>query len=147
VVETSIDNAFGPGGADGYNLLGTARGTYLPGYGTLFTAELQLVYVAPMMPFHPTITPEEKQSTHERKVKKLAVLREAMQNQLASAGRTLDGMPLNERIALEVILFNFSWEDLKGIPQRVLMTAEKGKLLDAQTNHTDLSGVIQEQDQ
>jgi hypothetical protein len=47
---------------------------------------------------------------------------------------------------MEAILFSFSFENSKGLPQRILMTAEKGKLLEAQTNHAELSSVIQEQD-
>jgi hypothetical protein len=48
---------------------------------------------------------------------------------------------------MEAILWHYSWEDSKGIPQRVFMTAEKGKLLKAQADRTDLSTVIEEREQ
>lgn len=146
-VEDNLNDAFRANAPDPYNLLGTARGSYIPGYGTLFTVELQLLFVMPPNPFKHDISPQEIDSIHERKLKKIPVLKEAMRNQMLNASRTMDGLPLNEHVAMEVILFSFSFENPKGLPQRIFMTAEKGKLLDAQSNHADLSTVIQEQDQ
>jgi hypothetical protein len=56
-------------------------------------------------------------------------------------------MPGNEHIAMEAILWRYSWEDSKGLPQRVLMTAEKSKLLEAVSSHADLASVIEEREQ
>jgi hypothetical protein len=145
-VEDVLNDVFRANTPDPYNLLGNARGTYIPSYGTVFTVEIQLLFVTPPNPFRPVISPQDIESMHERKLKKLPVLRQAMQNQMLSASRTMDELPLNEHVALEVILFSFSFENAKGLPQRILMTAEKGKLLDAQANHADLATVIQEQD-
>jgi hypothetical protein len=145
-VEDNLNDAFRANTPDPYNLLGTARGSYIPGYGTLFTVEMQLLYVTPPNPFRPVISPQELDSIHERKLKKLPVLREAMQNQMLNACKTMDGLPLNEHVAMEAILFSFSFENSKGLPQRIFMTAEKGKLLEAQASHADLATVIQEQD-
>ncbi len=145
-VEDNVNNAFRANTAESYDLLGTARGTYIHNYGTLFTVELQLVYVAGSSPFRGAPSAEEIESIHERKLRKLPVLRETMQNLMVSAGRTMDGLPLGEHVAIEAILFNFSFENSNGLPHRVLMTAEKGKLLEAQAKHVDLSTVIQEQD-
>jgi hypothetical protein len=145
-VESNANDTFRANTTDPYNLLGSARGTYVESYGTLFTVELQLIYVQPLNPFRQVISEQERDSIHERKVKKLPLLRQAMQNQMLAACKTLDGLPLNEHIAMEAILFSFSFENSKGLPQRILMTAEKGKLLEAQTNHAELSSVIQEQD-
>jgi hypothetical protein len=145
-VEGNLNDAFRANTPDPYNLLGTARGTYIPNHGTVFTVEMQLLYVTPPNPFRPVISPQELDSIHERKLKKLPVLREAMQNQMLSACKTMDGLPLNEHVAMEAILFSFSFENSKGLPQRIFMTAEKGKLLEAQASHADLATVIQEQD-
>lgn len=145
-VEGSLNDAFRANTPDPYNLLGTARGTYIPNYGTLFTVEMQLLYVSPPNPFRTVISPQEIESVHERKLKKLPVLREALQNQMLSACKTMDGLPLSEHVAIEAILFSFSFENSKGLPQRIFMTAEKGQLLDAQASHADLATVIQEQD-
>ncbi len=132
---------------DPYDLLGTARTTYLEGYGALMSVELELVYVAPLNPFRPTYSPQEIAAMRDRKLKKLPVLKEAMRSLMATAGTTLDSIPGNERISMEVRLWKYNWEDSRGLPSRVFMTAEKSKLLAAQANHTDLAAVILEQEQ
>jgi hypothetical protein len=145
-VQGFLNDKFRAGPTDPYDLLGTARGTYMPGYGTLFTVEMELVYVAPPSPFRRPYSPEEIAVVRERKLKKLAVLKETMRSFLVSASSQLDGLPLNEHIAVETLLWHYNWEDSKGIPQRVFMTAEKGKLLEAQASHADLTTVIEEQE-
>lgn len=146
-VENAMNNKFREVTADPYDLLGPARGTYLDGYGAVFTIELQLVYVPPLTPFRGPFTPREVAAVHERKVKKLPQMKEAMRGLMAGACNTLDAMPGNEKISMEAILWRYTWEDSHGIPERVLMTAEKSKLLEAAANHTDLAAVITEQEQ
>jgi hypothetical protein len=150
-VEGTINQTFATRGADSYDLLGTARGTYLEGYGALYTIELDLVSVGPldMSPFRPSMSPAEIAAIRERKLKKVSVLKEAMRNILVNASGTMEGLPSNERIAMEAILFNFRWEDSKGLPRRVFMSAEKQKLLDAKAAHAgpaELAAVIDEQE-
>ena len=146
-VEGSLNDTFRTVTTDPYDLLGTARGTYLEGYGALFTVELQLVYLTPPMPFRGAYTPQELTTMHDRKMKKVPVMKETMRGLLASASNALDGMPPTEQVSMEAILWHYSWEDSRGIPQRIFMSAEKGKLLQAQADHTDLSKVIQEREQ
>jgi hypothetical protein len=146
-LENSLNDKFRTVTADPYDLLGTARGTYLEGYGALFTVELQLVYLSQPMPFRAAYTPAELATMRERKVKKVPVLKEAMRNFLATATSSLDAMPMNERVTMESILWHYKWEDSKGIPERIFMSAEKQKLLQAQAGHVDLSTVIEEREQ
>jgi hypothetical protein len=150
-VEGTVNQNFALRGADAYDVLGTARGTYLEGYGTLFTIELDLVGVGPldMSPFRPAMSPAEIAAIRERKLKKVPVLKETMRNILVNASGTMEGLPPNERIAIEAILFNFRWEDSRGLPRRVFMSAEKQKLLDARAAHAgsaELAGLIEEQE-
>jgi len=49
-VEGTINQTLSIGPADPYELLGTARGTYLNGYGALFTVQLDLVNAGPISP-------------------------------------------------------------------------------------------------
>lgn len=146
-VEASLNDRFRSGTVDPYDLLGTARCTYLEGYGALMTVELQLVYVTPPMPFRSPYSPQEIMTMHERKIKKLPLLKETMRGLLASASGNLEGMPGSERIAIEARLWHYSWEESKGIPSRVFMYAEKAKLMSAQSLHADLASVIVEQEQ
>jgi hypothetical protein len=150
-VEGAINEKFSARTAEPYDVLGSARGTYMDGYGALFTVELDLVNAGPLTlsPFKQTISAEEKASLLDRKTKKLAVLKESMRNLMVSASATLEGLPANERVAMEAILFNYAWENSRGLPHRVFMTAEKQKLLDAKSGHAtpaDLIGLIEEQE-
>lgn len=151
-VELSVNEKFSAHGPDPWDLLGNARGTYLDGYGALFTFELDLVNAGglTMSPFHRT-TPEDIVSMRERKMKKLPEFKDAMRSLMMDASTTLEGLPANERISLEATLFSYSWEkDAKEMPRRILMTAQKQKLLDARASHAtpaELANMIQEQDQ
>jgi hypothetical protein len=146
-VEGMMNDSFRAGTTDPYDLLGTARGTYLAGYGALFTVELQLVYVTPPMPFRSPYSPQEIAAMHDRKLKKLPVFKETMRTLIASAGTSLDSLPPNERISMESILWRYTWEDSRGLPQRIFMTVEKQKLRQAVASHADLASVIEEQEQ
>lgn len=145
-VESTIDNAFRVNTPDPYDLLGTARGSYLPGYGTLFTVELQLVFTQAQLPFRGPYTPAEVAAIHDRKLKKLPLLKDTMRGLLANASASLDALPPNEQVAIEAIIWHYNWEDSKNIPQRLLMTATKEKLMQAQAAHASLASVIQEQE-
>lgn len=146
-VEGAINDKFRTVTPDPYDLLGTARGTYLDGYGALFTVELQLVYLPPLTPFRPAFTPAELTTMRDREMKKVPFMKEAMRSLIAGAGSTLETLPSNERISLEAILWHYSWEDSRGLPQRILMSVEKDKLLQAEADHADLATVIEEREQ
>ena len=148
-VENSINDKFRGNSADPYLLLGNARGTYLQGYGVLFTVELSLVVVTPPNPFRPAITPDEIASIQDRKTKKLPIMHDAMRGLMTNASSTLEGLPNSERIAMEAILFNYSWENNRG-PRRILMTVDKQKLLDAKARHSspaEIASLIDEREQ
>lgn len=151
-VEGWINQTLGSGPADPYDLLGTARGTYLAGYGSVFTFELDLINAGPLnpTPFHEApVTPQQKAMTRERKLKNLAILKDSMRTLMVNASGTLEGMPSNERVSMEAILFYYSWENSKDMPRRVLMSAEKQKLLDAKAAHAgqqQLAAIVDEQD-
>ncbi len=151
-VEGWINQALSSGPADPYELLGTARGTYLSGYGALFTFELDLINAGPLNPnpFKPKVTPQEVAMTRERKMKNLAVLKDSMRTLMVNASGTLEGMPSNEHVAMEATLFYYSWENSKDMPRRILMTAEKQKLQDAKAAHAgpqELAGIIDTREQ
>jgi len=150
-VEGFINQALSSGPADPYELLGPARGTYLNGYGALFTFELDLINAGPLNPnpFKPKVTPQEIAATHDRKVKNLANLKDSMRALMVNASGTLEGMPGNERVSMEAILFYYSWENSKDLPRRLFMSAEKQKLLDAKAAHAnpqELAAIIETQE-
>ena len=149
--ERTINERFAAVSADPYDVLGDAHGTYLEGYGTLFTNEVNLINSGTFSPnpFRPTISPQQITLVHDRKVKKLAELKDMMRTLIMDTSSTLEGMPGNEKVAMETILFSYSWENSRGMPHRLFMSAEKQKLLAAKEAHasqSDLASIIEEQE-
>lgn len=145
--EALVNDKFRAGAADPYDILGTARCTYLDGYGALVTVELQLIYVSPPSPFRAPYSSAEIQSVRDRKIKKLPQLKDTMRGVLASLAAALDRVPATEKVSIEARLWRFNWEDSRGVPGRVVMTAERGQLLAVQAVHGDIASVIQEEEQ
>jgi hypothetical protein len=148
-VEAAINDRFRSGLNDPFDLLGTARGSYLPGYGAVFTVELNLVTLPPLAfsPFSQAVTPQEVAALHDRKVKKLSALRDAMHDLMLTAGSTLTTLGGDERVTMEAFLFNYRWEKTAGLPHKLVMTAERKKLVDAKAGKlsaADLAAIIQE---
>jgi hypothetical protein len=114
-------------------LLGTTRGVYLPGYGAVFTAELNLITLPAFTPFRPQFTKEELAKIRTKKIERLPLLKQLMQETMVGAAASLDAVPPNEHIAVGVSLFyHRSWEDTTGLPSQVIMEASKQSLLDYQ---------------
>ena len=153
VVEDTITQQFLHDAADPidpWEPLGDARGTYLPGYGALFTFELDLVNVTPITPFHVSISPQEVKSVHARKVKKLPLVKSAMRDLLVKSATTLSTLPPTEQITVEAFLDYFSFEDRANLPRRLIMTASRQKILDAVARHAseaDFAALIEERDE
>ena len=147
-VEAGINDAVRSVTADPYDLLGTARGTYIEGYGALITVELNLVYINSLGPFRPAMTKEDVEGVHQRKLRKLDVLRDLLRQQMLRASTTLTGVQPKEQIAIEAFLWNYNWETTTGLPHRILLSAERQKLLDAKASKAgkDELKFIQERD-
>lgn len=145
-IETGLNDKLRVVGPDPYDLLGLTRGTYLTGYGVLFTFEVNLVYSTGPNPFRPPMTKEEIASLRDRKFRKLLILKKTMRKTMATAA-SLPGLGANDRVAVEAFLLYYSWENQTGLPRRVLMTASRIGLEEAAAKNADLASVIQEQEQ
>ena len=139
VVEDTINRQFAPDlkdyAADSWEPLGDSRGTYLPGYGAVFTFEMSLVNVTPITPFHATISAQEIKAVHARKIRKLALLKNAMRDLIVKSATALSTLPPTEQITVEAFLDYFSFEDRANLPRRLVMTASRQKILDAVARH------------
>lgn len=153
VVEDTINRQFQHDVAepiDPWEPLGDARGTYVPGYGAVFTFEMSLVNVTPITPFHVEISPQEIRAVHARKIKKLTPLQSAMRDLIVRAATALSALPPNEQITIEVFLDYFSFEDRTNLPRRLTMTASRQKIMDAVARHAseaDFAALIEERDE
>ena len=136
-VEASINDKLQSNINDPYELLGSARGTYLENYGAVFTFEVNLVVTSPLAisPFSQGVTEKQVAALHDRKIKKTEVLRDSMRGLMLNASKSLPGLPPNERIVMEAFFFNWNWENTRGLSHRLVLTAEKQKLMDSANRH------------
>ena len=115
------------------NLMGATRGLYLPGYGLVFTAELDLTLTPTAGGLlHREITPADVAAIHQRKLAQLPVLQRLMRDMIAASARQAGTMPDNERIVVAVRLWCQAFEDRTGLPSQILMTADRKSAMSGQ---------------
>jgi hypothetical protein len=64
---------------------------------------------------------------------------------LVQSGNVLTTVPQQEQIAIGMVLFYFPWENKAGLPQQMLMQAQRKVLVDFETgraNETQLEAAI-----
>jgi hypothetical protein len=147
-VEGSIKDRLRSNIKDPYDLLGEPRGTYLEGHGAVFTVYLNLVLLPALRvsPFNPD-SGREITELHARKTRKIEDLKATMRDLMTGATKSLPGLPPQERIVMEAFLFNYSWEQTRGLPHRIMLTAFKQKLIDAVNRHAtpeEMAALFQE---
>jgi hypothetical protein len=130
-----------------FEVLSSTPAIYVPGVGVALSNVVNLSYIDPPSPFRGPYTAKEKDGFRDRKLERLPILERSMREVMAdtAAAPDFDPMPPNERVVLGVTLFYFTWENSTGLPRQVVMSAEKGKLLQARRDKLDLATVIQEQ--
>ncbi|MBV9769805.1 MAG: hypothetical protein JOZ32_09560 [Bryobacterales bacterium] len=116
---------------DPAEVLGVAQGMYIQGYGAVFQGELNLAPAAGITPFHPSATADEIRRTREKKLERLAILRNAMRAMLVDSARSLDSLPADEQVAVGLSLFYWKWENRDGLPDQIVMHAPRKALLAA----------------
>jgi hypothetical protein len=130
---------------DPFLLLGPARGVYLTGYGTVFTVEVDLAPSPGISPFHQTITPQDVATHRKMMFERLPALKTQMQRMLAGLAASLDAQPMTENVVLAVTLTKHPWETRDGIPSQIVMTGERGKLMEGQRSG-QIAAAVKEQE-
>lgn len=115
--------------SDPFDMLGSTRGLYLPGYGVVFTSEVNLV-LSPFTPFHPAPTAASLEQLHQKKILRLAALKSIMREMLVASAGALESVPPDEQIVLGITLFYRSFENRDGLPSQVAIEASRQALLD-----------------
>jgi hypothetical protein len=111
-------------------LLGMTRGLYLDNYGVVFTTELNLVAAATVTPFRPAFNKEELARLRQKKLERVATLKELMREMLIDAAPQLSTVPLDQQIVLGINVLYHQWEDTAGLPGQIVMQAPRKALLD-----------------
>ncbi len=149
VVERNVDKAIRALDTnDPYDLLGFTRGVYLPGYGVVFSAEVNLV-ITPITPFHSALTAPQVAKLREKKLTRLVFVRELMRQVLVATASALDNVPLNEQVVFGLTLFYRSFENREGLPGQIVMYAPRQVLADFKANRINraqLEAAIQVQE-
>ncbi|MCC7496238.1 MAG: hypothetical protein IT160_01595 [Bryobacterales bacterium] len=129
VVEQSFSNRLVKLSTDtALDIVGEPRGIYLPGYGVVISADVNLISIV-LSPFRPALSREEVVKLHQRKLARLPMLRSAMRQVMVDAANQLDTVPGDERIVVVVSLYNFKYEDVDGLPGQILMEATRKQLV------------------
>ena len=126
---------------DPFHLLGNTRGVYLEDYGVVFTTELNLVAAAVLSPFRPAFTGEQLEELRQKKLQRVDDLRKLMRAMMVDSATKLKSVPAEQRIAVGVTLFRFTWEDSRGLPAQILMEARRRELLDFESGKLDGAGL------
>ena len=129
-MEDSLDKRFGKMWPDNpLAVVGPSRGVYLDGYGAVFTTELNLASEGLSM-MHLNLSPQEKALVVKRKEERVPQVKKALQEALVDTAASLDTMPPEEQIIIQVVLDRYSWEQSPGYPSEMIVQATRQKLLD-----------------
>jgi hypothetical protein len=123
------------------------RGTYLEGYGAVFTIEVNLVPMGDVSPFQKAYSAEQKRQLNVRKRQRLEDLTAQAREMLVEAAKQLKVVPEGEKVALAFTLFHYNWEDLSGLPSQYVVQAPRSALLAGAAGNlskADLKAQIQE---
>jgi hypothetical protein len=105
------------------------RGLYLDGYGAVFTVEMNTASDGVGL-MSTVLTQQAKVQVKQRKVERMPQLERALEQALMDVAASLDPVPLDENVVIEVDLLRYTWEDGAGYPAEVLVQSTRRKLLD-----------------
>jgi hypothetical protein len=125
-LEKEFDKKLASAAPSPFYPIGATRGVYIPGYGLIFTAELDLMQTrAAGGLLNSQIADAEVVSTHAKKLAQLPLLQQFMRDLVTSTAQKVDMIPESERIVFAVRLWYQGWEDRTRLPERILMTADR----------------------
>ena len=127
-MESAVDRSFRSADGTRPAAISATRGIYLPGYGAVFSVEVNLVPVANASPFRRSYTSEEIRALNLRKRAALEPLRQRMREILIREGSALTDLPPDLQVTLAVSLFHFPWEDRWYLPSQVVIGAPRVRL-------------------
>jgi hypothetical protein len=105
------------------------RGVYLDGYGAVFTVEMNTASDGVGL-MSTILTPQMKVQVKQKKIDRMPQLQKALEQALVDVAASLDPIPLDEQVVIEVDLLRYTWEDGAGYPAELLVQGTRRKLLD-----------------
>jgi hypothetical protein len=107
------------------NVLGLTRGLYLPGFGVVFTTEVELAQNSINPMFNRSISAEAKANLHDTKARHVELLRQQMGAMVANIAKNLTFLGPTDQVVVAVRLYYDSWENKSGLPDQIVMRADK----------------------
>lgn len=121
---------------------GQVRGVYLEGFGAVFTAEMNPVSDGISL-MHSVLRPDEKAAVRAKKIARIPELKKAMKEALVETAASLDAVPLDDQVVLEVVIDRFLWEDGSGYPAELMVQAPRRRLVELKhSGNVGLDAVI-----
>ncbi|MEO8097521.1 MAG: hypothetical protein ABI811_07445 [Acidobacteriota bacterium] len=112
-------------------MVGPARGVYIPNYGAVISAEVNLVTLQGVSLMTPTPSDADKVVAKKKKLERIPILKNVLKEQLPGIAAMLANVPGTEQIAIAVLLPRYSWEDASAQPLTVIVQGTKQQLMGA----------------
>ena len=141
-VDGRLQKLFAPDPAE---VLGVTQGAYINGYGVVFMSEVNLAPAPGITPFHPAVNADEIKRTHDKKLQRIAALRNSIRDILMDSAASLDTVPEEEQVTLGVSLFYWTWESREGLPAQIVMHAPRKLLLQAKAGTADKGAIVSDE--
>ena len=111
-----------------FGILEKTKGTYLSGFGLVFSVEVNLYPMRQVTPFSPQpYGAEELEQVKKKKLERIAVIKHTVPQLLADHGVNLGELRPEESVAVVVYLFHIQGEGEK-LPTQIIVQVKKGDL-------------------
>lgn len=110
------------------DVFGRTRGLYVEGYGAVFTTEVELAQ-SHVFDLFAKPTEADRVRLHVQKLKNVDLLRQQMRNGMAFFAKDLPGLAPTDHVVLAVRLLYQAWEDRTGLPEQIVMQADRNGAL------------------
>jgi hypothetical protein len=131
VLNQSLKQAFG----GPFDTLDGAQGAYLPGYGVVFSFEVNLSPVINMGPFNPVPTPKREAAQRAEELRRRDKAKAIADEVLANFGQTLSSLGPNESVA--VIIHTAAAHPDKVERSTIVVSVDKKSIEERQANTID----------
>jgi hypothetical protein len=128
VLNQSLAQAFG----GPFETLDRARGAYLPGYGVVFSFEVNLTPLQNLGPFSPAPSPKTEQVQREEEIRRRDKSKNTALEVLGNYGQALGQLAPDESIT--IVIYTVAAHPSKVDRSTIVISADK-KLLDARVSH------------
>ncbi len=117
-----------------------ARGAYLPGYGVVFTFEVNLTPVLNLGPFNPALTPERDRAQRQEENRRREQAKAVAERVLADFGHTLTELAPNESVA--VIIYTVAAHETGIEKSTIVVNAGKQLISEYRSNAIDRAAFL-----